>query len=231
MIKKKYIIALIPAKKNSIRLNGKNLKRIGHSKKRLIWFSIKAALKAKHISKVIVSTDCEKIKVFSEKNGAEVPFLRPKNLCLKNTKMLDVMMHAYKKINSEDNKIKAMVILQPTSPLRESNDIDQAINFFYKKRADYVASFSKAKPINWYYRLNKDKSFQIKKKYKNKDIDNNYLINGSIYIFNSKIFKKKFEIRKSFGFEMPYTKSFDIDTLEEFKVTEAMLNRRMNKKK
>tara|TARA_X000000950_G_scaffold168233_1_gene205352 strand:+ start:5575 stop:6264 length:690 start_codon:yes stop_codon:yes gene_type:complete len=228
VIKKKYIIALIPAKKNSIRLNGKNLKKIGYSKKRLVWFSIKAALKAKHISKVIVSTDCKKIKNYAEKNGAEVPFLRPKNLCLKNTKMLDVIMHAYKKINTEDNKIDAMVILQPTSPLRESSDIDQAINLFYKKRADYVASFSKAKPVNWYYQLNKSKSFQIKKKYKNKNTYNNFLINGSIYVYNSKILKKKVKIRKSFGFEMPYTKSFDIDTLEEFKVTEAMLNYKRN---
>ena len=126
MIKKKNIIALIPAKKNSNRLSEKNLKKIGRNKKKLIWFSINAALKSKYISNVIVSTDCNKIKSYAEKFGAKTPFMRSKKLCLNNTKMLDVIKHALTKIDNKDNKIDAVVLLQPTSPLRktiETNDM------------------------------------------------------------------------------------------------------------
>ena len=227
MIKKKNIIALIPAKKHSNRLSEKNLKKIGRNKKKLIWFSINAALKSKYISNVIVSTDCNKIKSYAEKFGAKTPFMRSKKLCLNNTKMLDVIKHALTKIDNKDNKIDAVVLLQPTSPLRDNKDIDAAIKFFYEKKADYVASFTKAKPIDWYYKLTKGKSFQIKKLSKNTKKYDNYLINGSIYIYNSKILKKeRINNIKSYGFVMPYTKSVDIDEIDEFKVAEVLLNNR-----
>lgn len=224
---KKNIVALIPAKKKSRRLSDKNLKKIGPNKKKLIWFSINAALKSKFISDVIISTDCKKIKLYGEKFGARAPFLRPKNLCLRNTKMNDVIKHAFEKIDNKHNRIDAIVLLQPTSPLRDYKDIDSAISFFYKKKADYVASFTKAKPISWYYELTKKKSFKIKKLNKSNKEYNNYLINGSIYIYNSKILRrKKIRSTKCYGFEMPYTKSVDIDNAEEFKVADVLLNNR-----
>ena len=103
--------------------------------------------------------------------------------------MMDVVKHAFNKINSEIKNIDAIVLLQPTSPLREGKDIDSAIKFFYKKKADYVASFTKAKPHSWYYKLNKENKFMANRESKNIKKFNNYLKNGSIFIYKSNILK------------------------------------------
>ena len=222
---KKNIIAIIPAKKNSTRLNNKNLKNI--ASKKLIWFSINAALKSKYISRVIVSTDCKKIKSYSEKSGADVPFIRPKKLCSDKTQMLDILRHANKEIINSISKIDAFIILQPTSPLRDYKDIDSAIKFFYKKKADYVTSFSEAMPRDWYFKIGSNKKINYKIINKGKNHNTNYLLNGAIYIYNYKLLKKNFSKKtKCYSFLMPREKSIDIDFKIDFEIANFLLNKK-----
>jgi len=198
------MIALIPAKKNSKRLPNKNIKKING--KPLIWYSINAALNSKKISKVIVSTDCKKIAKMSVKFGAEVPFLRPKKLSGSKTPLIYVCKHALsfmkKKVN---NNYSEIVVLQPTSPLRTSKDIDNCINIYKNKNADIVTSFYEAKPREWYKELDKDgkfDSFVSKKNYIYQTAKKNYLLNGAIYVFSEKFFNSK-KNKNYYGYIMP----------------------------
>ena len=221
---KKKIIAIIPARKNSKRVKNKNIKNIGN--KKLIWYSINAALKSKYISEVIVSTDCKKIKSYAENCGAKVPFLRPKHLSTDNAQMIDVVKYIYKELIKVRDRIDLVILLQPTSPLRDNKDIDSAIKFFEKKKADYVTSFSEAKPKAWNFELDDEKRFNYNDIFKSKNNKNkNYLLNGAIYIYNKKLLvnKKKTNV-KSFGFVMPTKKSIDIDYESDFEIAKHFIN-------
>tara|TARA_B110000858_G_C17660189_1_gene406907 strand:+ start:6 stop:689 length:684 start_codon:yes stop_codon:yes gene_type:complete len=222
---KKKIIALIAARKNSIRIHNKNMKKIGG--KKLIWHSINAALKSKYISEVIVSTDCKKIKSYAESMGAKVPFLRPKYLSNSKAQMIDVVKHTYKKLSKSNDKIDHIMLLQPTSPLRDCNDIDSAIKYFFKKKADYLTSFSEAKPTSWYFQLDNKRNFNYFDVFKkNKPNKKNYLLNGAIYIYNKKLLENEKKVNlKCQAFIMSPEKSIDIDNQYEFKIADYLLKK------
>ena len=158
------MLAIIPAKKKSKRLPNKNIKLLGG--KPLIAHTIETAIKSKQITRVIVTTDCSKIANIAKKYGAEVPFLRPKNLTTNKSGKLEVCKHVIDFITKKEGiSIPSFVVLQPTSPLRLVQDIDEAIKIFRKKKADSVVSFCKAKPLEWHRYFRKDGSFySIKRK-------------------------------------------------------------------
>ena len=157
------MLAIIPAKKISKRLPNKNTKLLGG--KPLIAHTIEAAIKSKQITRVIVTTDCPKIAKISKKYGAEVPFLRPKNLTTNKSGKLEVCKHVIDFITKKEGiSIPSFIVLQPTSPLRLVQDIDEAIKIFRKKKADSVISFCKTKPLEWHRYFRKDGSFYSTKK-------------------------------------------------------------------
>ena len=187
------MLAIIPAKKKSKRLPNKNIKLFNG--KPLIWYSISEAKKSKKITNILVSTDCPKIAKISKKFGANVPFLRQKKFCKSDSTLLDVCKHVLNSIESKNNKkFSSVIVLQPTSPLRVHKDIDNAIEIFKKKKADVVASFSEAKPIEWYRELPRTGQFKKYISRKNsiyQKAKKNYLLNGSIYIYSYDFLKAK----------------------------------------
>ena len=221
------MLALIPAKQNSTRLKNKNLKLLNG--KPLIYYSIKAALKSKYISRVIVSTDSKIIAKKSLAFGAEVPFIRPKNISKTDTTIKDVCYHAFKFLEKkEKTKIKEVIVLQPTSPLRTPEDIDNSIKVFKKKlTTEYFTSFTKTKPYEWFFRKKKNNVFsQIsKKKIKNSQyLNQTYMLTGAIYIMKrALIFGKKLNFQKIEGIEIPYQRSIDIDDAKEFALAETLI--------
>ncbi len=219
----KDTIAIIPARKNSKRLKNKNI--IDFLGKPLIYYSIINALKSKFISEVIVSTDSKKIKKISESFGAYVPYLRSKKLCLDNSKITDVIYDLYKNYISKKKNIKKIIILQPTSPLRDFRDIDKSLEFFDIKNADYVTSLCISKPKNWFFEINANNKIKLKSsKERKKKVKNNYLLNGAIYIYDLNLFKKKIlSINRSFGFVMKYKKFIDIDTSFDFELAKFIM--------
>jgi N-acylneuraminate cytidylyltransferase/CMP-N,N'-diacetyllegionaminic acid synthase len=225
------VIALIPAKKYSQRLEHKNLRKI--NKKPLIWYTIKEAKKSKYIDRIVVSTDCKKIKKISIKFGAEVLFKRPKKLCSQNSTLMDVCNHALNWLERNENqkKIRALIALQPTSPLRKSLDIDNCVKIFNKKKADLVTSFSISKPKNWHKELNKNNSFKnflSKKNRVTQTAKKNYLLNGAVYVFSKK-FLKTGKSKKNYAYLMPKSRSIDIDDIYDLEVAELFLKK--NKRK
>ena len=222
------MLAIIPARKGSKGLKNKNKLLI--AKLPLIAHSIKSAKKSKFISRVIVSTDCKDIARISKKYGAEVPFLRSKNLAQDTSMVMDAYFEVIKKIDNK-NRIKNFVALLPTSPLRSYRDIDNAIKLFIKKKADSVISMTEAYyPIDWNHYINKDK--RVKAFNSNLDAVSNrqnlkktFIPNGSIYVFNYDILKKtrKYYHKKTYAYLMPLKKSIDIDNKLDFELAEKHL--------
>ena len=110
-------IAIIPARSKSKRIKNKNIKLFFG--KPIIFYSIDLALKSKIFDKVIVSTDSKKIKKIAEKYGAEVPFIRPKNLSNDFVGTPTVVKHAVNWCKKKGLSIKNICCIYPTTPLLE----------------------------------------------------------------------------------------------------------------
>ena len=123
---KKNILAIIPARGGSKGLPGKNILPLaGHP---LIAYSIKAALDAPGITRVIVSTDSEEIADIARQYGAEVPFLRPAAYATDSSLDIDVFEHALTWLQENDNYLPDLVVqLRPTSPIRYMADIEACL--------------------------------------------------------------------------------------------------------
>lgn len=131
----KNILAIIPARGGSKGLPDKNIRLMaGHP---LIAYSIKAALESPSISRVIVSTDSEKIARIAKSYGAEVPFMRPSAFAQDLSTDLDVFSHALEWLETYENYKPDLVIqLRPTSPVRFITDIEISINKLRNSDAD-----------------------------------------------------------------------------------------------
>tara|TARA_X000000950_G_scaffold250761_1_gene311645 strand:+ start:1029 stop:1739 length:711 start_codon:yes stop_codon:yes gene_type:complete len=133
------VLAVVPAKKKSIRLPGKNLKKLGGHP--LIAWTIDAAKKSKKITHLVVSSDCPKTCEIAKKYGALVPYLRPQILTGKNVTNYPVVMHALKFMEKKFQiKYDIILLLQPTCPVRSTNDIDRSIYELYNSELNTVVS-------------------------------------------------------------------------------------------
>ena len=146
MTKKNKIIAIIPARGGSKGIPEKNIKKF--CGKPLIAWAILSAKKSKLIDRVIVSTDSPKIAAIAKKYGAEVPFLRPKELVTPTIGLEPVLKHAYDwLLNNEGYKTDVLLLLPATNPLRQTFHIDEAIKIFTDKKADSVVAVNET-PAN-----------------------------------------------------------------------------------
>lgn len=122
MYKDKKVLAVITARGGSKGLPGKNI--INLSGKPLITWTIEHAIKSQFIDKIVVSTDCDKIREVTQKCGLEVDSLRPENLALDSTPSFDVLKY---EIERQEEEYDIVLLLEPTSPLRKNKDIDRGI--------------------------------------------------------------------------------------------------------
>lgn len=140
MYKNKPILGLIPARGGSKGLSKKNIKET--MGKPLIAWTVEQALTSKYLDKVVVSTDDKEIAEISKKYGAEVPFLRPKELARDDSPTIDAIMHAINWFEERGEYFDIIVLLEPTSPLRKEDDLDNAIKLFIENfdKADSLVS-------------------------------------------------------------------------------------------
>ncbi len=223
------MIAIIPARGGSKGLPGKNVRPLNG--KPLIAYAIEEALKAKHIDRVIISTDDEEIARVAVEYGAELPFMRPAELASDTAMAIDNYIYTIGRLEEEGGKpIDAFVVLQPTSPLRIAEDIDGAIELFKQKGADSVISYcQEAHPVSWHKYLDEEGRFvdifdaNIKNRQENRV---SYYPNGAVYVFRtSMIRERKYYTDKSYAYVMPRMRSVDIDFIEDFEYAEYLLNR------
>ncbi len=132
------IVAVIPARGGSKGIPRKNLVRIAG--RPLIAYAIEAARNAASVDRVLVSTDDSEIANVAGGLGAEVPFLRPAELADDTAPMLGVLRHALAWLESQGVAVEALVLLQPTSPLRMGRHVEEAIALFRSASASSVVS-------------------------------------------------------------------------------------------
>jgi CMP-N,N'-diacetyllegionaminic acid synthase len=131
-------VAIIPARGGSRGLPGKHLRLLGGEP--LIVHTIRAASGADRVDRVVVSTDDPSIARVSQRAGAEVPFLRPVALARDETPTQPVVAHAVEWLEARGERVDLVVTLQPTSPLRGSDEIDAAIGLLDDASVDSAVS-------------------------------------------------------------------------------------------
>lgn len=230
------MLAIIPARGGSKRLSGKNIKILNG--KPLIAWTIEAAKKSQFITRLVCSTDTSEIAEVAKKNGAEIPFMRPKKLATDTAKAIDNYIFTIEELKKRENNIyKDFVVLQPTSPLRKANDIDKAIDLFREKDAESVISYSEAlHPPVWAKRIDNNKKI---KNYFQEDVSNKnrqkipiaYMPNGAIFVFRYSLLKNKYTYYsdETYAYVMPNERSIDIDNLIDFEFAEFIMRRESEK--
>lgn len=228
MIGKKRILAIIPARGGSKRLLGKNMRPLDEVP--LIVYSINAAKQCEVIDRIIVSTDSEDIAKVAIDAGAEVD-VRSKKLSSDNVTTIDVVKDLLERFRAFD----ICVTLQPTSPLRTADDIQGSLDLFESKKADAVISVCKAEhPPQWTSTIGKNNEMdifarQLVQNKRSQDFGDFYRLNGAIYCNSvhklmeavSPIFEDN-----SYAYVMPFNRSIDIDTLEDFELAEFYLSKK-----
>jgi N-acylneuraminate cytidylyltransferase len=137
---KTEICAFVFARGGSKGVPGKNIRKLGN--KPLIAHSIGVAFESRHINRVIVSTDDEKIASVAREYGAEVPFIRPAELAGDKSPEWLAWKHAINEVRKRGGKLDVFVSLPPTAPLRSVEDVDRAIDIYLSDRPDIVITAS-----------------------------------------------------------------------------------------
>ena len=219
------ILAIIPARKGSKGLPGKNKKFIAG--KPLISWTIEAAKKSKYITETWVSTDCPEIAKIANQEGLCINRLRPSELSKDETIIGDVILYEL----SFFKEIDIICLLQPTSPLRDNEHIDEALSNFLVQKAPALVSVVKTKhsPM-WCFELDKENHLiplfswdRLNKR--RQDLPKTVMLNGAIYLAHRNFFEKNksFFSNNTTVYEMSYEDSIDIDDFNDFYIAENKL--------
>jgi len=226
MLEDKSFLAVIPARGGSKRVPRKNLLPLAG--KPLIAWSIEAAKRSKYINQIVVTSDDEEILEIAKSYGV-IAHKRASFLAQDDTPTVDALVDVLQKYTGYEY----IVLLQPTSPLRDSTEINSAIEFLKQKDADGVISVCEMEhsPL-WANQLPKDKSMEgflsstvVGKA--SQELPPYYRLNGAIYIAKASKFleQRSFFLEKNiYAYEMSQRKSIDIDTQLDFDIANYLLS-------
>ena len=224
MYKEKKFLCVIPARKGSKRIKWKNI--VPLAGKPLLEYTIECAKKSIYVDRVIVSTDSYFIKKLAQQNGVDVPFLRPRNLATDEAKTIDVLLHTIEYCeNIENQKYDYIVLLQNTSPLRKTWQVDEAIEKIVNNDFESLVSISALKVRPELMRKFYDDK-NIISIFNEKETGNLlYRVNGAIYInkINKNLNKNTILANNNLAYIMDKKTSVDIDTIEDIEIAEYYL--------
>lgn len=229
MYNDKKILGVIPARGGSKGLPGKNILPLGS--RPLIEWSIKAAFDCNCIDEVLVSTDDKEIGDIACAAGAVVPFLRPAELATDETGIMDVLFHLFSWLDQKKQSFDLVMLLQPTSPLRTTEDIIGAVTLFFDKQAKAIVSVCEVDhhPF-WMNELPPDQSMNVFLKEEalntpRQQLPPHFRLNGAIYLADISWLKKNggFLGEGAFAFIMDRDHSVDIDHKIDFQLAECLL--------
>jgi N-acylneuraminate cytidylyltransferase/CMP-N,N'-diacetyllegionaminic acid synthase len=226
----KKTLAIIPARGGSKQIKNKNVKSVAG--KPLLAWTILEAKASRFVDRIIVSTDSAIIAEVACKHKAEVPFLRPKDLAQDDTPGILPILHAIRWLEqAEGYKPDYVITLQPTSPLRSSEDIDASIHLMEQKDAEAVVSVV---PVNhhpyWMKKIDvenriedfisSDAHFTCRQ-----DLPLVYALNGAIYLTQRDILlqKETWYTEKTIAYIMPPERSLDVDTPWDMYIADLVL--------
>ena len=223
-------ICIIPARAGSKSVPNKNIRLIAG--KPLIYYTIKSALESKLFSHVIVSTEDKKTASIAKKYGAEVPFMRPRNLATDKTPQEQVLLHAVKKLNSLGIDFEIFVYRDCTVPFIDSSDMNGAIELLKKSDCYSTCASIKAHPNPYFgmWEPNKEGFLKISKTTdkvisRRQDAPIVYIIDGLFVFWTKKFLKtRKCLTSKMLPYEISREHSHMIDFEFDFKVAELLIN-------
>jgi N-acylneuraminate cytidylyltransferase len=226
MINGKSVFAVIPARGGSKGLFRKNIAEVGG--RPMIAWSIMAAQGSKYIDRTVLSSDDENIIAAAKDFGGDTPFIRPAELATDTSNTADTLIHAL------DQMTKAydyLVLLQPTSPLRITGDIDGAIKkCHYKGALACVSGCEPSKSPYWMYHLDKDQKMSsvISSEHITKQrqgLPKVFAPNGAVFVAQVSWFRKSltFYGPDTIAYIMPTERSVDVDTILDLTLVQALL--------
>jgi CMP-N,N'-diacetyllegionaminic acid synthase len=231
----KKILAIIPARGGSKSIPNKNIALIAG--RPLLAYTIDEALKVSAISDLIVSTDDERIANIAESLGALVPFIRPADLAGDHTQAAPVLLHALAQMETlRGGCYDAIMMLQPTSPLRKAHHIKTAIDMFACRDCDSVVSVVSVDG-NHPFRMKRlignqlinfiDQGFEDMRP--RQMLPPVYIRNGAVYISRRHVLLDQQQLvgKRCLGFEMSVEESVNIDNRIDFKMAELLLTEGM----
>jgi|LWDU01.1.fsa_nt_gi CMP-N-acetylneuraminic acid synthetase len=232
------VLAIIPARGGSKGIPKKNIVKINNIP--LIGYTIDAALASRYLTDVVVSTDDHEIAKISKKLGANVPFIRPELLALDDTESAPVIEHALLFMERSKNiTYDAVLMLQPTSPLRTSKHIEDSIELFKSNKCDSVVSVVSVGG-NHPFRMKRlvgkqlinfiDQGFWDMRP--RQSLPNVYIRNGAIYLINRDTFIQRQQLigEACLGYVMNDYDSVNIDTFIDLKIAEILLEEKNDHK-
>ena len=236
MYKNKRIMALVPARGGSKGLTGKNIRPL--LGKPLISWSIEQGLSSRYLDRVVVSTDAEEIAEVARHSGAEVPFLRPEALASDTAASIDVIVHALDFFEAKGETFDYLALLEPTSPLREVQDIDVGIKLLIDTSAARavvsVAKLESGHPefnvvidsaTGCIRKMNGGADFRSLRRQELQDV---YFLEGSFYMSDIRtlLSRRTFYHELTLAYVVPRWKSLEIDELHDLICAEALLKAR-----
>lgn len=224
------VIGLITARGGSKGIPGKNVKLLAG--KPLIAWTIEAAIKSRCVSKVVLSTDDPNIAAVGEQFGASVPFIRPATLAQDASPHIQAVLHAMDQFEAQGKTLPDYVLtLQPTSPLRTAQDIDDAAKIAEDIRPDAVIGVCEASQHPYILKTIKPDGTLSNFIHNNlsyprrQDFPVVYCLNGAIYLNRTESLRRDRTLFPEFSLPlvMPQERSLDIDTLWDFRLADLIL--------
>lgn len=223
------VLGIIPARGGSKGVPRKNIKILGD--KPLISYTIEVANAAPSISKLMVSTDDVEIAEVAKKYGADVPFLRPEELSTDTTPMVSVLKHVISFYAQKGETFDAICLLQPTTPFRTIEDIENCVNIMEQKNADTVITTVRVPDVfnpYWVY-TQKGNTLSLsvpgETTPRRQDLPLAFGRAGSVYLMKPDNVMKKNSLYGNtiMGYEIPSERNINIDTLADWKKAECFL--------
>ena len=237
MIEGKRVLALVPARRGSKGLPLKNIRPL-HGKPLLAW-PIAAAQASRYIDDIVISTDDPEFAEIAVRYGARAPFLRPAHLASDEAPSIDFILDALDTLNAQGAAFDILVLLEPTSPLTEAHDIDQALERLIEAGddADAIVGVSELTTTHPAYAVGRTAAGHIhplgapnfdQVPVRRQELPPAFMLDGSLYI--SKVgalqAQRSFYHPRTLGFVTERHKAFEVDDLVDFWCIEAVMARR-----
>lgn len=231
MYQGKSFLGIIPARGGSKGVPRKNIRPLAG--KPLIAWTIEQAKASRYLDRTIVSTEDEEIASVAKAYGGDVPFLRPEELARDDSPSIDFVLHAMEQFPVYD----AIVLLQCTSPLRATEDVDGCIEMFCSQGVESCVTVTEAEHSPyWMYTLGDDGAMKPlieidrRESYQRQKLPAVYQLNGAVYVCSYDFLKREkvFVSKDTCAYVMPRKRSYDIDTMMDFTFVDLLLREQAN---
>lgn len=227
------VLGIVTARGGSKGLPGKNIRPL--CGKPLIAWSIEAARTCASLDRLVVSTDSEEIAATARAHGADAPFLRPAELAGDTATSVDVIEHAIRFLQARGEEYAYVVLIEPTSPLREPQDIDMALLQMSEAGADSVVSVCLADTVHPAFMFRRGQGERLElfqggpfRVLRRQELEPVYFLEGTVYAsrIDSLLRTRTFCQENTVGYEVPKWKAPEIDDIVDFLHVEAIMKHR-----